>query len=162
MTVRQKRVGVWEPVDASVLAPVASGIAAPGSIAGEELVLVDPADDRERAWLADAEAKGATVNVGDGVSTVLADLREVQPTWFRARPEVWQQLRDEVERRAGDASWLGRFAYRRRLFVRRAVRRWLGLARVRSAQSTGPLDPTIVAWFLGLGIVIDLEGEFDG
>jgi long-subunit acyl-CoA synthetase (AMP-forming) len=131
-------------------------------MAGEELVLVDPLDDRERGWLAGAAAKGAAVNVGDGASTLLADLREVQPTWFRAHPEVWQQLRDEVERRAGDAPWLGRSAYRRRLLVRRSVRRWLGLARVRRAQSTGSLDPAIVAWFRGLGIVIDVEDGIDG
>ena len=162
MTVRQKRLGVWEPVDDSVLGPISGPVNTPASIAGEELVLVDPADDRERTWLAGAAAKGATVNVGDGVSTLLADLREVQPTWFRARPEVWHQLRDEVERRAGDASWLGRFAYRRRLLVRRSVRRWLGLARVRCAQSTGSLDPTILAWYRGLGIIIDVEDGIDG
>jgi hypothetical protein len=162
MTVRQKRLGVWEPVDAGVLAPVATGRTAPASIAGEELVLVDPADERERSWLAAAAAEGAAVNLGDGSSTLLADLREVQPTWFRARPEVWRQLRDEVERQVADASWLGRFAYRRRLLVRRAVRRWLGLARVRRAQSTGPLDSTTLAWFRGLGIVIDVEDGIDG
>jgi hypothetical protein len=162
MTVRQKRVGVWDDVDASVLGPVPGPIAVPASIAGEELVLVDPADDREMAWLAGAAAMGATVNIGDGTSTLLADLREVQPTWFRAPPEVWRQLRDAVERRARDAPWVGRVAYRRRLLVRRPVRRWLGMARVRVARSTGPLDPTISAWFRDLGIIIDVEGGFDG
>jgi hypothetical protein len=156
VTVRQKRFGVWRSVDAHVLAPAPDSVAAPPSIAGEQLVLVDPADEHERAWLADADAKGATVHVGDGRSTVLADLREVQPTWLRARPEVWQELRDEVERRAAEASWLGRFAYRHRLLVRRAVRRSLGLSRVRHAESTGSLDPSIAAWFRDFGIEIEV------
>jgi hypothetical protein len=156
VTVRQKRFGVWGPGDAPVLASVPGWVTAPTSIAGEQLVLVDPADDWERAWLADADAKGATVHVGDGRSTVLADLREVQPTWLRARPEVWQELHDEIERRAADASWLGRFAYRHRLLVRRSVRRSLGLSRVRHAQSTGSLDPSIAAWFRDFGIEIEV------
>jgi hypothetical protein len=162
MTVRQKRLGVWEEVDASLLAPVPATVATPTSLAGEELVLVDPADARERAWLAGVAAGGAAVNVGDGVSSLLADLREVQPTWFRARPTVWRQLRDEVERRIGEASRLGRFAYRRRFLVRGAVRRWLGMARVRRAESTGALDPTVVAWFRGLGIDIHDADHHDG
>jgi hypothetical protein len=162
MTVRQKRFGVWEEVDASVLAPVPGPAATAAAVAGEELVLVDPTDDAERTWLAAAAASGATVNIGDGASTVLADLREVQPTWLRARPAVWQRLRDEVERRAEDASWLGRFAYQRNLLVRRAVRRWLGMRRVRRAQSSGALDPSVVAWFDGLGIDIEVEDGADG
>jgi hypothetical protein len=162
MTVRQKRFGVWEEADASVLAPVTGPATTAEPVPGEELVLVDPTDDAERTWLAAAAASGAAVNIGDGASTLLADLREVQPTWLRARPEVWVQLRDEVERRAGDATWLGRLAYQRRLLVRGAVKRWLGMARVCRAETTGPLDPTVVTWFHGLGIDIDVTEHVDG
>jgi hypothetical protein len=162
VTVRQKRFGVWEESDESVLAPFAQPATTAAELEGEELLLVDPTDDSERTWLAWAAHSGAAVNVGDGASTVLADLREVQPTWLRARPAVWERLRDEVERRAEDASWLGRFAYQRNLLVRRAVRRWLGMGRVRRAQSAGALDPSVVAWFHGLGIDIEIEDGADG
>jgi hypothetical protein len=164
VTVRQKRFGVWESVDPAVLASGPGSVAAPTSIAGEQLVLVDPGDEHERAWLADADARGATVHVGDGRSTVLADLREVQPTWLRAPPEVWQRLRDEVERRAADAPLLGRFAYRHRVLVRRAVRRSIGLSRVRHAESTGWLDPSTIAWFrdFGIEIAVDVGEGIDG
>lgn len=120
---------------------------------GDEILSHVPmTDPGERALLAAAVRRGATVNFGDGAAPLLAELREVQPTVFRAPPATWQAFLDGVERRAADASPLKRAAYRRRFLVRRKVRQALGLHRVREAVSTGPLPDATVAWFRELGI----------
>jgi long-subunit acyl-CoA synthetase (AMP-forming) len=147
-----KRLGVWEEVPALPFEVVATE--APEVRPGDELVVVDPTDVAELAWLAGAEARGAAVNVGDESSTVLSDLREVQPTVVRARPAVWEALMAHVEARASGASALKQAAYRRLFLVKRRVRQAMGLGRVRVATSVGPLPDEVRAWFDRLGIEV--------
>jgi long-subunit acyl-CoA synthetase (AMP-forming) len=145
MTVRVKRLGIWE--EAAELPFDAAPSAADHIESGDELVVVDPDDATEQAWLAGALERGAAVNVGDHSSTVLSDLLEVQPTVFRARADVWVALRAHLLRRAG--------SHPARLFrAKRRVRRAIGLGRVRRAESVGPLDAASRDWFARLGIEI--------
>ena len=126
---------------------------ADGPGAGDQLLSHVPmSDPGERAMLSAAVRRGATVNFGDGASPLLAELREVQPTVFRAPASTWQAFLDGVERRAADATPLKRAAYHRRFLVRRKVRQALGLGRVRQAVSTGPLPQVTLDWFRGFGI----------
>lgn len=138
------------PAMAAALEPPAEG-----PTAGDEILSNVPMTDAaERSLLSAAVRRGATVNFGDRASPLLAQLREVQPTLFRARPATWQAFMDGIERRAADATPLKRAAYRRRLLVRRTVRHALGLGRVREAVSTGPLPDATLAWFLEFGIEV--------
>ena len=127
---------------------------------GDEILshvaMTDPA---ERSLLSAAVRRGATVNFGDGVSPLLADLREVQPTVFRAPPVTWQTFMEGVEQRAADATPLKRAAYRRRLLVRGRVRRALGLHRVRDAVTTAPLPEPTLAWFRDFGIEVRMGDQ---
>lgn len=138
------------PASAATLDPPAEG-----PTAGDEILSnVAMTDAAERSLLSAAVRRGATVNFGDRATPLLALLREVQPTVFRARPATWQAFMDGVERRADDATPLKRAAYRHRLLVRRKVRDTLGLGRVREAVSTGPLPGATLAWFLEFGIEV--------
>ena len=129
---------------------------ADGPDAGDELLSHVPmSDPGERSMLSAAVRRGATVNFGDGASPLLAELREVQPTVFRAPSATWQAFMDGVERRAADATPLKRAAYHRRFLVRRKVRQALGLGRLRQAVSTGPLPQATLDWFGGFGIVVE-------
>ena len=139
------------PAEAAILDAPADG---PG--AGDELLSHIPMSDAgERSMLSAAVRRGATVNFGDGASPLLAELREVQPTVFRAPSATWQAFMDGVERRAADATPLKRAAYHRRFLVRRKVLQALGLGRVRQAVSTGPLPQATLDWFRGFGIEVE-------
>jgi long-subunit acyl-CoA synthetase (AMP-forming) len=140
-----KRLGIWEETDAPPFAWSAGE--APEIEPGDELVVVDPTDADELAWLAAAVERGAAVNVGDETSTVLSDLLEVQPTVFRARPAVWEELRAHLLRRAG--------SHPQRLFrAKKRVRRAIGLGRVRVAESVGALPDDAAQWFAQVGIAV--------
>jgi long-chain acyl-CoA synthetase len=62
---------------------------------------------------------GFTTNCPESAATVLADLREIGPTYFFAPPRIWESILTTVMIRVDDASWI----------KRRMVHAFLGLAR---------------------------------
>jgi long-chain acyl-CoA synthetase len=62
---------------------------------------------------------GFTTNCPESAATVLADLREIGPTYFFAPPRIWESILTTVMIRVDDASWM----------KRRMVHAFLGLAR---------------------------------
>jgi len=128
----------------------------------------------------DAIASGYVVNFGEGAETFLADLREVQPTFFLGVPRVWEKMLAGVTIAMQDAGWLKRRVYRfwsaqgtalgakrRRgsmtqldrvwyglgwLMLYRSLRQKLGLGRTRSALSgAAPIAPSVLEFFWALG-----------
>jgi len=125
---------------------------------------------------------GFTVNCPESASTVLADLKEIGPTYFFAPPRIWESILTNVMIRIEDASWLkrrmvhtfldlGQRIERRRL-AGQAVPGWwplvrpigsllvygplrdnLGLRRIRIAYTAGEaIGPEIFLFFRALGI----------
>jgi long-chain acyl-CoA synthetase len=126
---------------------------------------------------------GYIVNFGEGGESFVADLQEVQPTFFLGVPRVWEKLMASVEVRMADASLLKRSVYhfchrwgasvaRQRmagtygpvaraqyavcwLLVFRSLRKKLGLLRVSQALSgAAPIAPQVLEWFWALGIPV--------
>jgi long-chain acyl-CoA synthetase len=131
----------------------------------------------------DAIADGYVVNFGEGGESFVADLQEVQPTFFLGVPRVWEKLMAGVEIRMSYASFVKRTAYRvahkggtriarRRMTGRfgpvaklrylllwlllfRSLRSKLGLRRVKQALSgAAPVAPQVLEWFWALGIPV--------
>jgi long-chain acyl-CoA synthetase len=134
----------------------------------------------------DAVAHGYTVNFGDGVDDLAADLREVQPTFFLGVPRVWEKLLAAIAVRMDDAGWVKRANYRfwmargaalarKRwrgrlgpvdavayalgwLMLHRSLRRKIGMSRTRFALSgAAPIAPQVLEFFWALGVPV-LEG----
>jgi long-chain acyl-CoA synthetase len=85
---------------------------------------------------------GFTTNCPESAATVLADLREIGPTYFFAPPRIWESILTTVMIRIDDASWI----------KRRMVHTFLGLARRVEArrlarQPVGAVDRLL--YFLG-------------
>ncbi|MEX2220413.1 MAG: AMP-binding protein [Candidatus Rokuibacteriota bacterium] len=77
---------------------------------------------------------GFTINCPESAATVLADLREIGPTYFFAPPRIWESILTTVMIRVDDASWIKRrvvhafLALARRVEERRLARRPVGVA----------------------------------
>ena len=124
---------------------------------------------------------GYVVNFGEGGESFMADLREIQPTFFLGVPRVWEKMLAGIQIRMGDASRLKRANYglwmrvgarlaRKRmagrlnpldrllyglgwLLLYRSIRQKLGLGRVRVAVSgAAPIAPQVLEFFWALGV----------
>ena len=141
------------------------------------------------AWVGDhmlsyaqAIVAGFTINCPESAATVLADLKEIGPTYFFAPPRIWENLLTTVMIRLEDAAWAKRklaqlflglaqdvercrlagqppprlprlLAPLGRLLVCGPLRDNLGLRRIRIAYTAGEaLGPEIFVFFRALGI----------
>ncbi len=118
----------------------------------------------------------AVSNYLENPDTVLENLQEVQPTMLGTDLLVWQRLHARASSAAAGATHLQRALYRgalaagqrggplaafARLCVLRAVRRELGLNRLRHAYiAADPLPTEIEGWAMALGITIQqIDGQ---
>lgn len=118
----------------------------------------------------------AISNYLENPDTVMENLQEVQPTMLGTDPQVWQRLHARATDAATAATRLQRRLYRiaiaagaqrgpqatlARLCVLRAVRRELGLSRLRHAYIVAASLPAdIERWASALGITIQqIDGE---
>jgi long-chain acyl-CoA synthetase len=109
-------------------------------------------------------------NYLENPDTAIENLQELQPTVLATDPRIWQLLHGRISNGAAGATVLQRMLYRlaiaagarggtvaslARLCVLRAVRRELGLSRLRCAYIGGSaLAPEIERWAAALGIAI--------
>jgi long-chain acyl-CoA synthetase len=115
-------------------------------------------------------------NYLENSDTVVENLQELQPTVLATDPHLWQLLHSRASTAAGAATHMQRMLYRgavaaggrggpaallARLCVLRAVRRELGLSRLRCAYIGGTkLAPEIERWAAALGITIQpIDGQ---
>jgi long-chain acyl-CoA synthetase len=141
------------------------------------------------AWVGDhmlsyaqAIVTGFAINCPESAATVLADLKEIGPTYFFAPPRIWENLLTSVMIRLEDAAWpkrrltgaflaLAQDLERRRLngqplpllsrllaplgdlLVYGPLRDNLGMRRIRTAYTAGEaIGPEIFVFFRALGI----------
>jgi long-chain acyl-CoA synthetase len=141
------------------------------------------------AWIGDhifsyaqAIVTGFTVSCPESAATVLADLKEIAPTYFFAPPRIWESILTTVMIRIDDAAWPKRrmvhfflrvaqdaersrltgrpvSAWRRLLrplghvLVHGPLRDNLGMRRIRRAYTAGEaIGPEIFAFFRALGV----------
>jgi long-chain acyl-CoA synthetase len=141
------------------------------------------------AWVGDhmlsyaqAIVAGFAINCPESAATVLADLKEIGPTYFFAPPRIWENLLTNVLIRIEDAAWpkralthvflrLAQDLERRRLtgqplpwlprllrplgrlLVYGPLRDNLGLRRIRIAYTAGEaIGPEIFVFFRALGV----------
>jgi long-chain acyl-CoA synthetase len=111
-----------------------------------------------------------TINFLEDPATAIENLQEVQPTVLATDPHIWELLHARIDRAATAATPLQRLLYRwaivagtrggaaamlARFIVLRAVKRELGLSRLRVAYLGGTrLALEIERWMLALGISI--------
>jgi long-chain acyl-CoA synthetase len=115
-------------------------------------------------------------NYLENPDTAIENLQELQPTVLATDPRIWQLLHGRISNAAAGATALQRMLYRgeiavgarggpmaslARLCVLRAVRRELGLSRLRCGYIGGsPLAPEIDRWAAALGITIrHIDGQ---
>ena len=118
----------------------------------------------------------AVSNYLENPDTVMENLQEVQPTMLGTDLQVWQRLYTRATDGAAGATRLQRLLYRAaiaagqrgglqaalaRLCVLHAVRRELGLSRLRHAYiGAAPLPPEIDRWAMALGVTIQqIDGQ---
>jgi long-chain acyl-CoA synthetase len=118
----------------------------------------------------------AVSNYLENPDTVAENLQELQPTMLGTDAQVWEGLHARATNAAASATRLQRLLYRgaiaagqrgglqatlARVCVLRAVRRELGLNRLRHAYiGATPLSPDIERWAKALGIVIQqIDGQ---
>jgi long-chain acyl-CoA synthetase len=118
----------------------------------------------------------AVSNYLENPDTVMENLQEVQPTMLGTDPQVWERLHARATSSADGATRMQRMLYRTavaagqrggvqaaaaRLCVLRAVRRELGLSRLRHAYiGAAPLSPDIERWANALGVTIQhIDGQ---
>ncbi len=129
----------------------------------------------------------STVNFAESPETVFDNVREVSPHVFTAVPRVWEKVYSRVAIMAGEATWLGRMAYRaavatgmRRVryveegkpvpagtalayafwdfMVLSNLRRMLGFDRLRRGTTgAAPISPDLLRWYKAVGVTV-LEG----
>ena len=129
----------------------------------------------------------STVNFAECPETVFDNVREVSPHVFTAVPRVWEKVYSRVAIMAGEATWLGKLAYRaaiaagmRRVsyleegkpvpfgtavayafwdfMVLSNLRRMLGFDRLRRGTTgAAPISPDLLRWYKAVGITV-LEG----
>ena len=141
------------------------------------------------AWIGDhmfsfgqSIVAGFTTNCPESASTVLADLKEIGPTYFFAPPRIWENILTSVMIRIDDSVWIkrrmihffldvARRVERRRLAHRRAalldrllyplgwllvygpLRDNLGMGRIRVAYTAGEaIGPELFEFYRSLGI----------
>jgi long-chain acyl-CoA synthetase len=119
---------------------------------------------------------GVISNYLENPDTVVENLQEVQPTVLATDPQIWQLLYTRTTNAAAGATSLQKLLYRSaisvaagggltalvaRIVVLRAVRRELGLTRLRCAYTgAGQLQPEIDSWATALGINIHhIDGQ---
>ena len=161
-----------------------NAVAADGLGADEEILSYLP-----MAWVGDhifsyaqSIVTGFTANCPESAATVLADLKEIGPTYFFAPPRIWESILTNVMVRLEDCAWpkrrlvkffldLAQDMERRRLdgqpvpllprllypigrvFVYGPLRDNLGMRRVRRAYTAGEaIGPEIFVFFRALGI----------
>jgi long-chain acyl-CoA synthetase len=152
--------------------------------AGEEILSYLP-----MAWVGDhvfsyaqSIVTGFTANCPESAATVLADLKEIGPTYFFAPPRIWESLLTSVMVRLEDCAWPKRKLVRGFLDLAQAMERYrlqgqpvplwrrllyplgrllvygplrdnLGMRRVRRAYTAGEaIGPEIFLFFRSLGI----------
>jgi long-chain acyl-CoA synthetase len=137
----------------------------------ERLAVLSMADPIERIWgLYAALDSGCISNYLESPDTAAENLQELQPTVFGADAEAWGHLHASATRAAKGATFLQRKLYDwavgaarlkgsagrlADLVVLRAVRRELGLNKVRLAYTGGePVSPPTLDWARCLGISI--------
>jgi long-chain acyl-CoA synthetase len=115
-------------------------------------------------------------NYLENPDTAIENLQELQPTVLATDPRIWQLLHGRTSNAVAGATGLQRMLYRgaiaagtrggpvaslTRLCVLRAVRRELGLSRLRCAYIGGStLAPDIERWTAALGIAIQhIDGK---
>jgi long-chain acyl-CoA synthetase len=115
-------------------------------------------------------------NYMENPDTAIENLQEVQPTVLATDARIWRLLYDRITNAAGGATHLQRVLYRwaiaagarggggallARFGVLRAVRREIGLSRLRCAYISGTaLSPDIARWASALGIAIQpIDGQ---
>ena len=113
---------------------------------------------------------GVISNYLENPDTAIENLQELQPSVLATDPLIWQLLHARISNAAAGATRLQRMLYRgalavgarggpaamlARLCVLRAVRREVGLSRLRCAYIGGArLSPEIERWAAALGISI--------
>ena len=115
-------------------------------------------------------------NYMENPATLPENLQELQPTVLGADPQTWERLHARANEAAANATGTQRAAYRwaigagqgrgpyaalARWLVLRAVRRGLGLARLRLAYvGAAPVTPEVRRWAAALGIAIQqIDGQ---
>jgi long-chain acyl-CoA synthetase len=161
-----------------------SAIEREGLDASEEVMAYLP-----MAWIGDhmfsfsqSMVAGFTTNCPESATTVLADLKEIGPTYFFAPPRIWENILTSVMIRVDDTAWikrrlvhffldLARRVERRRLAHRPAalrdrllyplgrllvygpLRDNLGMSRIRIAYTAGEaIGPELFEFYRSLGI----------
>ena len=129
----------------------------------------------------------STVNFAESPETVFDNVREVSPHVFTAVPRVWEKVYSRISIMAGEATPLGKWAYRQAVatglkrvehledgrspslsnrlayafwdfFVLRNLRRMLGFDRLRRGTTgAAPISPELLRWFRAVGVTL-LEG----
>ncbi len=127
---------------------------------------------------------GATVNFAESIDTLVADLGEVQPTYFPAPPRILEKMHASVMIRTSDASRTKKLLFRTFLSVGysnadrilktgkrgplgtalygigwlavyRALKQRLGLRNCRSLVSgSAPIAPEVLKFFMAIGVPI--------
>ena len=127
---------------------------------------------------------GSTVNFAESPETVFDNVREVSPHVFTAVPRVWEKVYSRISLMSGEATRLGKFAYRRALAcgmkragyledrrpvplgtqlayafwdfaVLRNLRRMIGLDRLRRGTTgAAPISPDLITWYKAVGVDI--------
>ncbi len=137
----------------------------------ERLAVLSMADITERVWgLYAALDAGCISNYLESADTAAENLQELQPTVLGADAEAWTHLHGRATRSANGATATQRILYDwalnagrmggagaglANLFVLPAVRRELGLNRIRLAYIGGePVSPPTLDWARCLGITI--------
>jgi len=128
--------------------------------------------------------KAVTVNFPEKVETVRQDMREIGPNVLIGPPRLWETMSSEIQVKVEDAAWLKRRAYKlflpvgyrlahlrlnrqnvglywrtldrlSFLFLFRALKNYLGLAKARNVYTGGaPLGQEVLNFFMALGINI--------
>lgn len=126
----------------------------------------------------------STVNFAESPETVFDNVQEVSPHVFTAVPRVWEKIYSRVSILAGDATPLGRWAYRQAakvgaaraeylaegkpvppatrlayrfwdFLVLKNLRRMLGMDRLRRGTTgAAPISPDLLRWYQSIGVTI--------
>lgn len=126
----------------------------------------------------------STVNFAESPETVFDNVQEVSPHVFTAVPRVWEKIYSRVSILAGDATPLGRWAYRQAakvgatradflaenkpvplpteiayrfwdFTVLKNLRRMLGMDRLRRGTTgAAPISPDLLRWYQSIGVTI--------
>ncbi|MDP3895905.1 MAG: long-chain fatty acid--CoA ligase [Mesorhizobium sp.] len=130
---------------------------------------------------------GSKVNFAESPETVFDNVREVSPHVFTAVPRVWEKVYSRISIMSGEATRLGKLAYRMALktgmkraayledgkpvplgtrlafaffdfVVLRNLRRMIGFDRLRRGTTgAAPISPDLLRWYKAIGVDV-LEG----